>query len=326
MQNTKKQPNKSKYSFLKILQTSDLSYRQLPLMSIENENHGPTIWLTACAHGNEVSGMVIIHEIFKILKKAMKKGKVYAFPLMNPMGFEKGTRDISLTDEDLNRSYPGKNNGSLGERLADKIFNTILKSKPNLVLDLHNDWLRSVPYVLIDHDEKILNSEAYKKSVEFAKQTGLLPILDTEEIEKTLCCNLIKKGIPALTFELKEPYIVVEKNIDFGIKSIINILKKLGMTDWTVEGEDGPFVHPTAENLTSKTIKYSYQLSSSSGIVRYLAKPGDIVSKNQPIAKIYNSFGKLKDIIKAQDKGIVLGQSDFSVALPGIPIMSLGVF
>ena len=34
-------------------------------MSAESKNQGPTVWITACGHGDEVGGMVVIQEIFK---------------------------------------------------------------------------------------------------------------------------------------------------------------------------------------------------------------------------------------------------------------------
>ena len=118
--NNRNSSQKVKYSFIKILTGSDLSRRRLPFMSIESRNTGPSVWLTACGHGDEVGGMVVIQEIFKILrKKPLLKGSVYAFPLMNPIGFETASRNITLSKEDLNRSFPGNINGSLAERIAN---------------------------------------------------------------------------------------------------------------------------------------------------------------------------------------------------------------
>lgn len=114
---------KFKYSFSPILTGSDLSRRRLALMEAKSENPGPVIWFTAAVHGDEVGGIVIIQEIFKKLKKGpLLKGLLYAFPLMNPIGFESATRNIPVSEEDLNRAFPGNPSGSLAERIADTIF------------------------------------------------------------------------------------------------------------------------------------------------------------------------------------------------------------
>ncbi len=313
---------KIKYSFLNILTTSDLARRRLPLMSIESANPGPILWLTACIHGDEVSGIVIIQEIFKIIKKTLLRGAVYAFPLLNPIGFEHSSRYITLSEEDLNRSFPGKKDGSLAERIADQIFNAIIEKKPTLVLDLHNDWIRSVPFVLLDYDKEIVNTEAYKKVEVFRQQTGLLSIIDNEEIKKSLTYNLLKKGFPALTLELGEPYIINEKSVDVGVKSVMNILKYLEMIKTT----DEPFVYPITFELSNRILKYLYQFSSTSGIIRFFVKPGDFVKKGQSVAKVYNAFGKLEETLTAPDEGVVLGHSDYSIAFPGTLVMSFGIF
>lgn len=313
---------KIKYSFLDILTASDLSRRRLPFMSIESSNPGPIVWLTACIHGDEVSGMVIIQEIFKIIKKTLLKGKIFAFPLLNPMGFEHSSRYITLSKEDLNRSFPGKKDGSLAERIAEQIFNKIIESKPNLVLDLHNDWIKSIPFSLIDYSKEVLPTEAYKKTQDFSQQTGLLSVIDSKEISGSLSYNLIKKGVPSLTLELGEPYVINEKSIEIGVKSMTNILKHLEMIKPTNEF----FSYPLPEELKDKILKYSEQTSSTSGIVRFYIKPGEVVKKGQLVAKIYNAFGKLQETINALNNSIVLGHADYSAAFPGFLLVSFGNF
>jgi len=202
------------YSSIDILTGSDLSKRRLPFMHVKSSNPGPVIWITACVHGEEVGGMVVIQEIFKKLKKEILKGEVYAFPLMNPIGFENSSRHITFSNEDLNRSFPGNENGSLAERIASQIFTQIKETNPSLVLDLHNDWRKSIPYTLLDPNSG--KDEAYEKAKEFGKKIGFPVVLDDIEAEKTLTYSLLSQGIPALTIELGETDVVNEKDVEQG--------------------------------------------------------------------------------------------------------------
>jgi predicted deacylase len=211
---------KISYSFLKILTGSDLSRRRLPLMSARSVHPGPVVWLTACGHGDEICGIVIIQEVFKRIRQSLLCGAIHAFPLMNPLGFETASRNITLSREDLNRSFPGEGTGSLGKRIANRIFSTIMETSPHLVLDLHNDWIESIPYVLIDHHHGDLHQAAYDKTESFAKQTGFVAILDTEELPSTLSCNLLLNDVPALTLELGESYVINERNVEYGLEAI----------------------------------------------------------------------------------------------------------
>lgn len=313
-----------RYSFLKILTGSDLSRRRLPMMMAKSRHAGPVVWLTACGHGDEVGGIVVIQEIFKrIRRRPLVRGSLYAFPLMNPLGFETTSRHITLSKEDLNRSFPGRENGSLAERIARKIFATIIETQPTLVLDLHNDWINSIPYTLIDGGQELQQKAAYQAAKKFSARTGFVVICDTEKLKTTLSYSFIQHDIAALTIELGESYVVNEENIEYGVRSLWDVLSGLEM----VEPAATPFAYPLPERCRGRILDYSDQpLSSTSGILRFVSKPGEVVRKDQPIAKVYNAFGKLQETMTAGREGIVLGHTDSSVAFPGMPVMAFGIF
>lgn len=326
MQNTQIKTN---YSTIKIMTGSDLSSRKLALMQIESNKSGPVVWLTGCVHGDEVGGIVIIQEVFrKLRKEGLLKGTLNAFPLMNPIGFENSTRNITSSEEDLNRSFPGNKNGALAERIAETIFTTIKNTSPSLVLDLHNDWTNSIPYTLIDPYPGKKHEEVYRKQKIFGKQTGFFVINEEEEgvgnkeLRKSLTGSLLLYNIPSLTLEIGGAYVVNEKNVLEGVSSILNILSGLGM----VEKRTFFSAYDFAPELKDKILRYSHRpLCSTSGIIRFLVKPGQIVKAKQPVAKIYNVFGKLEETLLATDDSILLGHSDYSVALPGLEVLSFGI-
>jgi predicted deacylase len=323
-------PQTRRYSFLKILTGSDLSRRRLALMESRSPNPGPVVWLTGCVHGDEVGGIVVIQEIFRRLKKEpLLRGMIYAFPLMNPIGFETVSRHIGLSKEDLNRSFPGNPNGSVAERIAERIFTAILQTQPTLVLDLHNDWIKSIPYVLIDPDPGPTHREVYRKAREFSGQIGFVVIgehrteANREELRKTLSGSLIAHGIPAISLELGEAYVVNERNVEDGVRSIWNVLAGLEMT----APAELKLNYKMPEVLRGRLLTYSHQPpASTSGIIRFLVKPGEIVREGHKVAKIYNVFGKLQETIRAQGDAVILGHSDSSVALPGVPVVAFGMF
>jgi predicted deacylase len=320
----KDQLQKVRYSFLKILTGSDLSRRRLPFMAIESSNPGPVVWLTGCIHGDEVTGIVTIQEVFKAIRRQpLQSGSLYAFPLMNPIGFETASRNITLSKEDLNRSFPGDKIGSVAERIADKIFSTIKETNPTLVLDLHNDWMKSIPYTLVDPNPGNVHKKAYEQTLKVAGESGFLVVQETEDVKGSFSYSLIENDIPALTIELGESYVVNEMNVEYGVKSILGILAYLKMTAKPAED----FIYQAPDAAKGKTLKFtSLPVSSASGIIRFLTHPGNLVKTGQSVAKIYNAFGKLQDTLLCKQDGVVLGHSDFSVAFPGAPVMAFGVF
>ena len=109
---------------------------------------------------------------------------------------------------------------------------------------------------------------------------------------------------------------------DHGVRAIWNVLSELGMA----AAQDRPFEFELHRDCRRRFLAYSDgALSSTSGIIRFLVKPGDLIENGQPVAKVYNAFGKLLETVVSAHRGIVLGHSDSSVAFPGVPVVALGV-
>lgn len=317
------------YSFLNVFTSSDLAARRLALMRAETRVAKPVVWLTGCIHGDEVGGMVVIHQVFKRLRKSpLLKGSICAFPLLNPFGFETASRSLNISEEDLNRSFPGNPSGSFAERIANRILTNISKTNPDLVLDLHNDQTASIPYVLLEPKAVVGNDNSYEKALAISRQTGLLVIHESEEeyesddYDKSLSTTLLQRGVPTLTMELGEAYLVNEKNVADGVCAIWRMLSSLEMV--TPATENFNFQIPA--EYRGKTLKYFHQhVGSATGVAIFLVKPGDVVRKGEPIAKVYNVFGKLLETVRGEREGVVLDHSEVSVALPGVPTMAFGV-
>lgn len=297
----------------------DLSVRRIPVMRVESHEDGPVLVITACMHGDEIGGTVVIQELFKRLRKDLKKGVVYAFPLLNPFGFENTSRKISISNEDLNRSFPGNSKGTLAQRIAALTMDKIMKVHPDLVLDLHNDWINSIPYVVID---SLGDSSQLSLLHHYARISNLPAIQEAEIISGSLSYCLNQEKIPALTLELGESLIINEKNVRYGLGAVLNILKELEMINVS---ENYPVNHIPVP-IEDRILTYSSTpLCSTSGIIRFSRKPGELVKKGERIARVYNAFGKLVETIYSVHNGIILGHNDYAVAYPGSPVMAFGV-
>ncbi len=300
----------------------DFSKRRIPLIMAESDVEGPVIWLIGVEHGDEVGGMVVIHELFELIKKqGLLRGKVYAIPLLNPMGFEMVSRHIPYTKEDLNRSYPGNQKGTLAERIAYKIHEAIIQSKPDLVLDLHNDWHNSIPYIILENQKSEEKKSINKKIRKIARRSGLVMIKETDDIPSSLSTTLYNNNIPAITLELGQSYIVNEKNVKIGLNSLINILSFFNV----LNSDPITLNYIKSKKIRKKLLFYTDQpRSTKTGIIRFKVEAGDFVRKNQIIAEIFDVFGKKIETIKAKDKGIILGNNDNSVSMPGTSIIAMG--
>lgn len=301
-----------------------------PLMIKKAPLSGPKIFLVGVIHGEEVIGIELIHRIFKYVK--LKRGSIYAIPVANIPGLSLCARNLPYGEQsewdNLNRTFPGDKEGRPSEKLAAAIYETILKVKPNLVIDIHADSHNSIPYILIDRLIK-KNKKLMMNTRKLAEQFGVtvcneVPLKEyiKESDDQSLTgCLFNYANIPAFVVELGGPTIVKESFLRIGKAGIMNILQNLGMLSepWK------PFVAEskirTEYPLRIETINALHQ----SGKIDYKVSLGTRVKKGQLIATIEDIFGKVHEEIKAPTEGYLISLGFHVLSFPGLIVATLAV-
>jgi predicted deacylase len=314
-------PNTLKLSkrLIDITGMRDVIQRRVPVLTLDSGRPGPTVWLTACIHGDEPGGSAIVHDVFKTVRAAgLVGGTIHALPLINSMGFENVSRFINSDREDLNRCFPGNAKGTMGERIARRLFEMIEKSKPDLVIDLHNDWIQSVPYVIIEPRSHFAVAGLQKKTLAAARATGLLTVQETalsEAMARTLPAAFITAGVSAFTIEAGGACGIVESAIKTGTAAVLGVLKHLGIIATATDSVP----HPASSRVLDYTSKPH---CTSSGLVRFSVTPGDRVKVNQTVAQVFSAFGSIEETLQAERAGYVLGIADHARAVPGSEVIA----
>jgi predicted deacylase len=116
--------------------------------------------------------------------------------------------------------------------------------------------------------------------------------------------------------------VVNEQNVMSGVRAIWSVLAHRGLVP---PGEEPPgFAMPP--KLEGRVLRYTHRpVSSTSGIIRFLVRAGDLVRRRQAVARVFNAFGRLMETIRAPGEGIVLGHTDSAVAFPGVPVVAFGL-
>jgi predicted deacylase len=298
----------------------DIVQRRIAVLSADSKVPGPVIWLTACIHGDEVGGTAIVHDVFSELRKSgLTRGTVHAFPLVNSMGFENVSRYINTDREDLNRCFPGNARGSMGERLARRLFDAIMKTSPDLVIDIHNDWVRSIPYVLLDSAESYRSNHLQGQVRKMARATQLLLVEDSDvfhSLRNSLAGASVEAGIPSFTIEAGGAFSIVEESVSSGMTAILSVLKFMKMIDWWKPP-------PVQTNLSGPLMYTNRPLCTSSGLIRFSVSPGQAIQKDQVLARVYSAFGSDEESLRATAGGIVLGLEDHARVLPGREVIAI---
>nr|MBA3326213.1 N-alpha-acetyl diaminobutyric acid deacetylase DoeB [Paracoccaceae bacterium] len=98
---------------------------------------GPTALLTGGNHGDEYEGPLALYDLARTLEARDVAGTVIIVPAMNYPAFRAGTRTSPVDCGNLNRSFPGRPDGTLTQKIAD-YFQRNLLPMADVVLDYHS--------------------------------------------------------------------------------------------------------------------------------------------------------------------------------------------
>src|SRR4029079_5619760 len=108
----------------------------IPVTTIKG-GEGPTVLLTGANHGDEYEGPIALFDLANRLTADEVTGRVIIVPAMNYPAFRAGTRTSPIDKGNLNRSFPGRPDGSVTEKTADYFARTLLPMA-DVVLDFHS--------------------------------------------------------------------------------------------------------------------------------------------------------------------------------------------
>lgn len=182
-------------------------------------------------HGDELDGQYICYEIVRRINEQPQhlKGIVDIYPAVNPLGVDMGNRGIPMFDLDMNRVFPGSDNGAIAEYAASKVISDLIGS--DLCLDLHssNIFIKEIPQVRV-------NEENVHRLLPYAKllNADLVWIYSSITIlDATLAYSLNKLGVPALVCEMGVGLRIDRELCHQVIDGIFNLMKTLGI--WSGE-------------------------------------------------------------------------------------------
>lgn len=283
---------------------------QIPVIVHRGKQKGPTVFVSAAIHGDELNGIEIIRRVRKLKILKTIKGTLIFVPIVNIYGMM--TLSRYLPDRrDLNRSFPGSNKGSIASRIAKTFFDEIV-SKCDLGIDLHTASIHksNLPQVRTDIDNEFTYS--------LAKAFEAPVILHSAIRDGSLRAVAQEHGVPILLYEAGEALRFDEKCIRIGVKGVINVLRCNGMLK---------------EKISKKTKRNSIVTRNSKwiratqgGIIRTIKALGDTVKTDEVLAYIDDPFGTQSFEITSPFDGVVIGKSEIPLTQEGDAIFHIAKF
>ena len=288
----------------------------IPVIILKGKRQGPTIGIVAGIHGNEVNGIAIIHELVNKINTEELSGTIVFIPGINTPGIERNQREY-INDEDLNRLFPGKAQGTESQQFAYHFYHKVI-SKTEILLDLHTASFgrENSLYIRASKEDTLIWGMALAHGSDILLNSDGTPSAANSGSGETLRAWAIRNNIPAITIEYGNPQVFQESMIHKGAIGITNILCYLQMLK---KKEKLPIENPVL-------CKKSYWIYTDKGGFLYDVPPlKKRVSKGDIIGTLKDSYGRIITTYYAPEKGIIIGRSSNPVAQSGSRIIHLGI-
>ena len=262
----------------------------LPVIVLHGKTDGPTMWINAATHGDEIIGVEIIRRVSALVHPGSLRGTLITVPIVNVHGFNTGDRYLP-DRRDLNRSFPGSKRGSLASRIANLMMDEVV-SRCEVGIDLHSgsDHRSNLPQIRGDLSDE--------RTLDLAMRFGTPIAIDSRVRDGSLRGAATDAGATCLLFEGGEAYRFDEDAVQTGVDGILRVLHRLGMTDELV-----PPAQPPRIAASSRWVR-----AAKSGIVDCRLLLGAEVEKGEQMGVLRDPFGKQLGRLKAPTDGVLVGK------------------
>jgi uncharacterized protein len=282
----------------------------MPVHVINGRRPGPKLFLAAALHGDELNGVEIINRLLRLSALQRLRGAVLALPVVNVFGFLNRSRYLP-DRRDLNRSFPGREQGSIAARLAHLVATEIV-SQCDYGIDLHTGAVdrTNLPQIRADLSDPEI--------ARLAEVFGTPVIIDAANREGSLREFAAQKNVRVLVYESGEALRFDELSISAGVRGVLRVLRALEM----LPERPRRHVHisPARTNTTT------WVRAPASGIVRNECRLGQRVEASQLLATVSDPFGEVEIQVIATVPGIVIGHSTSPLAHEGDALFHLARF
>ncbi|MFD1633147.1 succinylglutamate desuccinylase/aspartoacylase family protein [Haloplanus ruber] len=282
---------------------------RIPVTVINGERPGPTMFLSAAAHGDELNGIAVVRSVAYDWDLATLAGTIVCLPVLNVPGFLTQQRYLPIYDRDLNRSFPGDPTSTSAKRMAHAIFRNFVEPC-DLGIDFHTSTRgrTNTLHVRADVDQPAVSRLAHA--------FGSSVIVDGAGSDGTLRGEATRTGVPTVTIEMGEAHRFERPLIDDALAGVRSVFAEYGLWDRTQSQVRWPGWRTV---VTEKT----WIRADAGGIVDMHYDRGDVIQEGERLCTITDPFKDDGTPVEAPFTGVLLGVLENPVVYPGNPICHL---
>ena len=260
---------------------------RVPLYIACSPNPGPTIVAIGGTHGDEYEGPVGLKNLINALDPAqLVSGRLIVLPTLNVPAFRAAHRDSPHDGLNMNRVFPGDENGTITRRIAHFVTTEVLP-RADVVIDIHSggagfEIIRCMSYHHLDdpaveakyRETALLFGTPFVMVYASGLGTGLL----TETSEAM--------GKITIGSELGYGASTDLAGVRWAQEGTRNVMRHFGLLDEPVVDLTPPGLD--RQRVVSATNLDRYVTAPVSGISEPLVNVGDWVQAGQPVTRIHD--------------------------------------
>lgn len=282
----------------------------IPVRVICGKRAGPTLFVCAALHGDEIQGVEIIRRLLRLPVLKQLRGTLLAIPIVNAYGFINRSRYLP-DRRDLNRSFPGSARGSLTARLAD-LFLTEIVERSDYGIDIHSGAIHreNLPHIRANLDDP--------KTAAMAHAFNAPVLLNANVRDGSLREQAIERGVPMVLYEAGEALRFEEHAVRAGVKGIVSVMRELDMLP--------PGRGHRRETQPVIARSSTWVRAPESGILTVASELGTRLSRGDVAGIITDPFGQEEVEVRSHVTGVVIGRTNLPLVNEGEALFHVATF
>ncbi|WP_028712907.1 MULTISPECIES: N(2)-acetyl-L-2,4-diaminobutanoate deacetylase DoeB [unclassified Paracoccus (in: a-proteobacteria)] len=287
-------------------------------ITVVNNGEGPTALLTGANHGDEYEGPIALFDLAATVRAEDVTGRIIIVPAMNYPAFVAGTRTSPIDRGNLNRSFPGRPDGTVTQKIAD-YFQRVLLPMADVVLDFHSGGktLDFLPYCAAHIlPDKRQEAAAFDLVRAFGAPWSVRMLeIDAVGMYDTAAEEM---GKVFVTTELGGGGTATARTAGIARRGLRNLLVAAGVMRGEVVAQPTRWLDmPDADCFT---------FAEDGGLIEFLADLGDAVEQGQPVARIFpvTRTGLAPVAVHARRGGLMMARHFPGIVKPGDCVAVIG--
>lgn len=295
----------------------------IPLSVLRGSEPGPTLLIIAGVHGYEFASILAAERLAEEIQPESLTGSLVLVRVAHIPAFEDRSPFVNPYDrKNLNRSFPGKPDGTQAERIAYALSTEVI-AKADFVADVHSgdgaEWLDAFVGVYggpLSH--KYEQALAFAKAMQFPNIVRY-QMMTQEQVDtrRSLNRQAVAAGLPTVLIEIGQNGSRDPAHVEAIVSGIKNAMRGLALLKGEVkDAQDEPRYFDGGQSVRVM----------HSGVWYPRATRGRFVKEGEVLGEIHDYTGKLVETVRSPIAGYGLygpagppirkGDSAMSIAVP----------